>query len=68
MQLSHSVDLHLYRGIVPSSNSCKIHIGPKAALFPRTVVLLKAKKYSVGGKKGVFHGPKCLRSSGLNNV
>lgn len=43
MQTSHSVDLHLYKAIVSFSNSCKIHVVPKAALFSRTLVLLKAE-------------------------
>lgn len=45
MQVSHSVYLYSYKTMVPASKFCKIHTVPKAAFFPRTVVLLKAEVF-----------------------
>lgn len=66
MQESHSVDLHLYKAIVLSSNSCQTHVVPKAALFPRMVALLKAK--TILWRIKVVPMEASWRNSGLNNV
>ena len=65
MQGSLSVDLHLYKAIVLSSNSCQTQVVPKTALFPRMVALLKVfceknKSGTYGSKSEKFWVQQCL--------
>lgn len=65
MQVSHSVDFDLYRAMVAFPKSYKIHRVPKAALFPVTLILLKAITFYGGqgkNKKKSFQGQISLRT------